>query len=69
MVVREIRSVVFERVERSRGNNPACRNPPPYICLKRLARSMKADRPARAEPTGAPSPLEKHTFTVSHTPA
>ena len=45
---------------------PACRIPPPNILRNRLARAKNAFEPTSAEPTGAPSPLEKQTLTVSN---
>ncbi len=39
--------------------------PPPNILRNRLARAMNACVPANADPTGAPSPFEKHTLTLS----
>jgi len=44
---------------------PDWRIAPPNILRKRRARSIVSAEPARAEPTGAPRPLEKHTLIVS----
>ena len=44
---------------------PACRMPPPKSLRSRRARRIASAEPASAEPTGAPSPLEKQIETVS----
>ena len=44
---------------------PAWRIPPPNCLRNRRARAMNSLLPASADPTGAPSPLEKQTLTVS----
>ena len=44
---------------------PACRIPPPSSFLVRRALAIVSVVPASADPTGAPSPFEKHTETVS----
>src|SRR5579859_7358738 len=44
---------------------PAWRMPPPHILRKRRARSTISFEATKAEPTGAPRPLEKQTLTVS----
>jgi len=40
--------------------------PPPNNLRARRARAMVAASPASTEPTGAPSPFERHTLTVWH---
>ena len=44
---------------------PACRMAPPRTLRKPRAWRIASAEPARAEPTGAPSPLEKQIETVS----
>ena len=44
---------------------PACRIPPPSTLRSRWASRISSAGPASAEPTGAPSPLEKQIETVS----
>ena len=44
---------------------PTCRIPPPKSLRSRRARRIASPMPARAEPIGAPSPLEKQIETVS----
>src|SRR6266487_4147808 len=44
---------------------PTCRMPPPQRLRTRRARRTVAEGPTRIDPTGAPSPFEKHIITVS----
>ena len=44
---------------------PTCRIAPPCCFRKNRALAIKSADPAKIEPTGAPSPFEKQTLTVS----
>ena len=48
------------------ANRPACRQPPPNSLRTRRASRIRSRGPASADPTGVPSPLLKHTDTVSN---
>ena len=47
------------------ASTPPCRTPPPSILRSRRASAMNSVDPATTDPTGAPSPLLKQTWTVS----
>ncbi len=43
---------------------PACRIPPPMRARSARASSITSAGPASTDPTGAPSPFDRHVMTV-----
>ena len=66
VVLREPLDVVVGAYSAAAATTPAWRMPPPTILRPRCAAAMNSFEPTSAEPTGAPSPFEKQTETLSN---
>ena len=59
--------MVLERIQRGRGQDAGLTHPTPELLLEATGSGRSApELPASADPTGAPRPLLKQTFTVSN---
>ena len=65
MIFGEPLDVVVERVHPGRGDDPCLTHRAAHAVLLHRARCISSAEPAISAPSGQPSPLERHSVTVS----